>query len=70
MKKPESLLNINLSPQIILFIIIMFGLGIRLFYLGRNSFWLDEANSLRVTLLGQQALWAGQSESYHPPLFY
>ncbi len=48
----------------------MFGLGIRLLFLGRNSFWLDEANSLRVTLLGQQALWAGQSEGYHPPLFY
>lgn len=38
--------------------------------LDAKSLWLDEANGLRVTQLGLPALWAGQTELYHPPLFY
>lgn len=56
MKKVESLLNANRSQSLLLLIIIVLGLIIRVMYLGRNSLWLDEANSLRVALLGQQAL--------------
>lgn len=53
-----------------------FGIGIlvatvlRLLLLGSKSFWLDEANSLRVATMGQTLLWSGGSERYHPPLFY
>lgn len=45
-------------------------LFLRLLLLGSKSFWLDEANSLRVADIGQNALWAGRSEIYHPPFFY
>lgn len=70
MKKHESLLDVNRSQYLTLFIISVLGLSIRLLFLGSKSLWLDEANSLRVALLGQEMLWAGQTEVYHPPLFY
>jgi mannosyltransferase len=41
-----------------------------LLLLDAKSFWLDEANGLKVVRLGLPALWAGQTELYHPPLFH
>jgi len=49
-------------------LLLVWALGLLL--LDAKSLWLDEANGLRVTHLGLTALWAGQTEQYHPPLFY
>ncbi len=50
--------------------IVVLALALRLLLLGTKSFWLDEATSELVASLGQDRLWAGRSELYHPPLFY
>ncbi len=63
-----SRLKITTRQQVISLVAI--GLALRLFLLGSKSLWLDEANSLRVALNGQELLWAARSESYHPPFFY
>ncbi len=51
-----------------MFVAIAFAL--RLFLVGVKSLWLDEVLGLNVALRGQALLWAGQSEGYHPPLYY
>ncbi len=49
-------------------LLLTWALGLLL--LDAKSLWLDEAYGLYVTRLGLPMLWAGQSEPYHPPLFY
>ena len=70
MKKSRPSLDAKHPHWLGLLTVVILGLSIRLLFLGSKSVWLDEANGLGVALLGQQALWAGQTEFYHPPLFY
>lgn len=60
----------RLSSFAVLMIAGTCALFMRLLLLGSKSLWLDEAMSLRVAGMGQEALWAGRSELYHPPLYY
>jgi uncharacterized membrane protein len=50
--------------------LLLSGFLLRMALLGSKSLWLDEANALHVSSLGQAVLWAGRGEGYHPPFFY
>jgi uncharacterized membrane protein len=67
---PARQANSSRAHQWVFWLLLLSGLILRLLWLGGKSFWLDEANSLHIAQLGQPILWAGQSETYHPPLFY
>lgn len=60
----------NRRSYTLLLLVFLVGLAFRVVLLGSKSLWLDEANSLRVAQIGQELLWSGKSEGYHPPLFY
>lgn len=59
-----------LQPGQLLAAAMMIGLGLRLLLLGSKSLWLDEARSLLFAQAGAASVWAGKSETYHPPLYY
>ncbi len=63
-------LESRLSTRQLIVILTLCAFGLRLLLLGSKSLWLDEVNGMRVALVGQASLWAGQSEGYHPPLYY
>ncbi|MCB8921689.1 MAG: glycosyltransferase family 39 protein [Ardenticatenaceae bacterium] len=65
-----SNLYANRTIKWALIVLLLAGTLLRLTLLGSKSFWLDEANALRVSHLGQGVLWEGKGEGYHPPLFY
>lgn len=51
--------------------LVALGVVLRPGFLGRDSFWLDEAFSVRTALRYSAAdLWAGVADPLHPPLFY
>lgn len=59
-----------LSPALLIPLACFAGAALRLLLLGSKSMWLDEVRGLEVARLGVSRLWLGQSEAYHPPLFY
>ena len=58
------------TERTVLIALLLLTWALGLLLLDAKSLWLDEAYGLYVTRLGLPALWAGQSEPYHPPLFY
>jgi uncharacterized membrane protein len=50
--------------------ITMFGLGLRLFHLGSQSYWLDEAISLSIAQADIGIILSNAIQSSHPPLYY
>lgn len=58
------------KPVLVLAIIILCAFSLRVLLLGHKSLWLDEAFGLYVSKAGPQALWSGQPEIHHPPLFH
>lgn len=46
------------------------GLGLRLFHLGSQSYWLDEAISLGIARADLATILTNVAQSSHPPLYY
>jgi mannosyltransferase len=59
-----------MSPSVLILLACVAGTALRLLLLGSKSMWLDEVRGLEVARQGMSRLLLGQSEAYHPPLFY
>ncbi|HUZ71437.1 MAG TPA: glycosyltransferase family 39 protein [Stellaceae bacterium] len=57
------------SAWLWLLAILAVGLALRIWHLGQESLWLDEADSWRFAQLSQHALWTEPLDT-HPPLYY
>ncbi len=51
-------------------LLISLGLGLRLFHLGSQSYWLDEAISLGIARAELATILTNVAQSSHPPLYY
>ena len=53
-----------------LLLIVLIGLGLRLYDLGAESFWRDEISSLQAAQLDLRQIIDDRSASFHPPFYY
>jgi mannosyltransferase len=61
----------RLRPWLIVIIMMLVGLGLRLFELGGKSFWSDETYSWFFALDDLPTMWAnGGLDPHHPPLYH
>jgi uncharacterized membrane protein len=60
----------RLKESLVLIGLIALGLGLRLFRVGANSYWLDEATSLGIAKLSLGDIVRNAGASSHPPLYY
>src|SRR3990172_12213642 len=56
--------------RLVVLAVILAGASLRLFRLGEQSFWLDEALSIYYAKPGVTALLAGLVGGNHPPLYF
>jgi 4-amino-4-deoxy-L-arabinose transferase-like glycosyltransferase len=54
---------------LLLFLIILIGVFFRIYRLGEQSLWLDEARSFQRANQGIHALWVNQPKESNPPLY-
>lgn len=62
--------GVAVGPGILLLVVIALGLAVRLWGLGRESIWLDEATSIK---LARMDVWTGiqwTAVDEHPPLYF
>lgn len=70
---PEGRLLHILKDNYLLLLIVLLGLALRIYDLGGESLWFDEAMSVRVAWLGfaEQIKWiVGQGKEANPPFYY
>ena len=61
-----------ISENYLIFLIFLLGLALRLYDLGSESIWYDEASSIAVAKLGliEQISWSFVQNDNNPPLYY
>ena len=58
------------ARAIAVLIIVLIGLGLRVYRLDAQSFWYDEGNSARIAERSLQLIIEGAAGDIHPPLYY
>lgn len=69
LRNEEHTLDLT-ETRLLLVLALVAGVLLRVLMIGSKSLWLDEALSVRVTNAGLPTLLAGQSEGWHPPLYF
>lgn len=67
---PAELTDTKHARRILLLVALLAACALRFWLLDSKSYWLDEAWTTQMVARGQAAFWDGQTEQYHPPLFY
>ena len=58
------------SRAIAVLLVVLIGLGLRMYRLDAQSFWYDEGNSVRIAERSIQLIIEGAAGDIHPPLYY
>ena len=63
-------IQVNHAGSFMLVVALLLAFALRVAQLDSKSLWLDEIMTISVVEKGQSALWTGQSDLYHPPLYF
>ncbi len=58
------------GQHVALLLIVLIGLGLRLYDLGAESFWRDEISSLQAAQLDLRQIIDNRAANFHPPFYY